>query len=333
MTTRKTMTSIKQVWSEQESTSGNNVVRNRVDSVPNLNCFVGLIGVTGAKMFQIEFDSSVSIHKNYLRKFRGVEIQVLTFNFSWKEFTIILLEKELTDIFVLFIEDLIEKLQPITDTNQALVIINQRVNYWKKLFSWVTGELLNTEKQRGLYGELFFLNLLLNTDKNHADALYSWRGSNSANQDFTWNRNAVEIKTTKASNLSVHIANEQQLDFTVWDNLFLGLILVTESSGSQNSLAQIINEIKTLLSYDSKLIQELETKLELAGISTDMVEDYNEISFFVNNSRFFQIREGFPAIARGNLSNDAIYNIKYQIDISSCISFEVQEEEVLKIIL
>ena len=324
------MTDIKQIWTYQEYTSGKNVVKRRIDSIPGLSCFIGLIGATGARMFQLELDSAAPVHKNFLRKFRGVEIQAIPFSQSKSEFTIILLEKELTDIFIMFIEDIIEKLRPVSESQQALTLINQRVNYWKKLFSRATGELLSVEKQRGLFGELFFLRLLLQNTSNHKEAIYSWRGAESANQDFAKNRTAVEIKTSKANSSSVHISNEQQLDFTAWDQLFLGLISVTETLGNQNSLSRTIEEIKDLVHHDTELVLEFETRLEFAGLSNEMIENYNEISYSVNNRKFFRIQEGFPVILKSNLLSEAIFNVKYQIDLASCNLFEVAEEDVLK---
>src|SRR5690554_1134336 len=266
------MTDIRQIWLEQESTSGKNVVRKRVDSIPGLNCFIGLIGVTGARVFQMELDTTAPVHKNFLRKFLGVEIQAIPYSQSHVEYTIILLEKELTEIFTMFIEDIIEKLGPVTEPQKALTLINQRVNYWKKLFSRATGELLSAEQQRGLFGELFFLSLLLKNSSNQQETLHSWRGAESANQDFAKNGNAVEIKTTKANNSSVHISNEQQLDFTVWDHLFLGLISVAETTGNRNSLEAIIEEIWDLVNHDPELIGEFDNRLESAGVSRDMIE-------------------------------------------------------------
>lgn len=327
------MTDIKQIWLEQEATSGKSVVRKRIDSISGLNCSIGLIGVTGARIFQMELDTTIPLHKNFLRKFRGVEIQAIPVSESQIEYTIILLEKELTDIFTMFMEDIIEKLTLVKEPQQALTLINQRVNYWKKLFSKATGELLSPEKQRGLFGELFFLKLLLQSSSNHQETLLAWRGSESANQDFARNRNAVEIKTTKANTPFVHISNEQQLDFTVWDHLFLGLISVTETSGNQNSLVGIIEEILNLLKHDHELTWEFENRLEHAGINNDMIENYNEVSYLVTNQRFFRIQEGFPVITRRSLPSEEVFNVKYQIDVSSCGSFEYPEGDVIRSML
>lgn len=324
------MTDLKQIWLNQESSSGKSVVKKRIESIPSLNCFIGLIGATGARMFQMDLDFSVQVHSNFLRKFRGVEIQAIPFSPSHTEYTIILLEKELTEIFTLFIDDIVEKLKLIEESKQALTVINQRVNYWRKLFARVTGELLSAGEQRGLFGELYFLRVILQNSAEHKEVMYSWRGSESANQDFARNGNAVEIKTTKANNPSIHISNEIQLDYTVWDRLFLGVISVTETTGNQNSLTGIIGEIRELIHHDSDLVQEFETKLEHAGIGREMIDSYNEISYSAISSKFYLVQDEFPVILKGNLISEAIYEVKYQIDISSCSSFEIPEVEVIK---
>jgi len=324
------LTDLTQIWTDQESTSGKNVVKKQIDSIPALNCYIGLIGGTGARMFQLEMNITKSVHENFLRKFRGVEIQAIPLSNFKTEYTIILLDKELTEIFTMFIDDIIEKLSQVTESQQALTIINQRVNHWKMLFSRASGELLSFEKQRGLFGELYFLRLLLQNSSNYYEIIQSWRGAESSNQDFAKEKIAVEIKTTKANNLSVYISNEQQLDYTAWENLFLGLFSVTETTGRLNSLTGIIDEIKGLFNHDLELVREFETRLENAGVSREMIENYNDISYSVNNMKFFHIQDGFPVILRGNLQNDSIYNVKYQIDLSSCSSFEIPEEAVFK---
>lgn len=327
------MNNIKKIWLDQESISGKNVVRKRVESVSGLNCYVGLIGVTGARMFQMELDSKVSVNRNFLRKFRGVDIQVIRLSDIHNEYTIILLEKNLNDIFTMFIEDIVEKLNGVKDSQQAIFLINQRVNYWKRLFARATGELLSAERQRGLFGELCFLELLLQNSTKYNETILSWRGVESANQDFILKRNAVEIKTTKSNKSSIHISNELQLDFTKLDHLFLGLISVTETTGIHNSIMDIIERIKNLINHDIDLIREFETRLELAGIGVDMIESYDEISYSIRNWRFFRVQDGFPLILKDTLPSEAIYNVKYQIEISSCNLFEVLEEEVLNTIV
>lgn len=326
---------LKKIWSGQESASSKQVVRERILFIKDLNCFIGLVGYTGVKMFQLEVEPLTEIHKNYLHRFRGVEIQAIpSDDETLKKFTIILMEKELTDIFTLFIEDILDKLIPISDTKDALNIINQRVIYWRKLFAQASGELLTPEKQRGLFGELFILQQLLNYSEDSRLVLNSWVGPQSANQDFVIETNAIEVKTSKAGNSTVSISNEYQLDFTLWNNIYLCIVSVNESAGKQGTLFQLINTIRTLLEErDDELVSEFERKLGLIGINRDMLEEYNETSYSVRNYRFFHVCDGFPVIVKGTIESDAIYNVKYQIDISKCRDFEADEQTVLSTIL
>lgn len=328
------MSRIKEIWNSLKGSDCHSVgMRSQVlEYEGKVNCILGFIPITGIKVFQLEIEKDIKIERNWLKKFRGSEIQILPSK-NANLFSILLLDSSLDDIFILFIEDIINSLKETSDSIEAIKLITSKVGYWKKLFARATGELLSAEKQRGLFGELFFLSLLLQNSSNHQEALHSWRGAESANQDFARNGNSVEIKTSKANNPSVHISNEQQLDFTAWDHLFLGLISVDETTGNQNSLASIIEEIKDLINHDPRLTEEFEIKLEHAGVSGDMIESYNEISYSINNVRFFKIQDGFPVILRGNIISDAIYNVKYQIDIASCGSFESQEEDVIRVMI
>jgi len=325
---------LKKIWSEQESESNKQVLRERIPNITSLRCYIGFIGFTGGRMFQLETDSSIDVHKNYLRKFRGVEIQVLpNEDGTIKRFTIILIEKELSDIFTFFIEDIIDKLKTESNQREALLTINQRVNYWRKLFAKATGEILSPEQQRGLFGELFLLQLLLNNGEDKKKILSSWYGSEGSNQDFSLDRTAIEVKTSKSGNSPVYISNEYQLEYEEWLQLYLCIVTVNESSGKHNTLYGISCKIKDMLNYEIGLIKEFEYKLNLAGIRGDMIDEYNEISYTVSNYRFYKITEGFPVITKSKLDNDAIYNVKYQIDINACRPFEISEEEVLNNIL
>ena len=146
---------IKFIWDNLELDSGSHTTRKPI-SVAGLNCFVGRIGAYNAKMFQIEIDKSISVPKNYLKRFYGVEIRVIDNTIKKKDVTIILSDNDLFDVFILFIKDLMNSLELISDDNDVILILNKRVDYWGKLFAQIKGKILSKEKQRGLYGELIF---------------------------------------------------------------------------------------------------------------------------------------------------------------------------------
>ena len=155
------MNSIKDIWDSQLNASKNKVIRERVIQVSGLICYIGTITFSNAKIFLLELDSNIDIHQNYLKRFIGVEVQIIPSSNNKKELAIILLDEELTDIFIVFIEDIINSLLDINNSEIALNIISKRINYWKKLFGKFSTNLLTPQQQRGLFGELYFLNKVL----------------------------------------------------------------------------------------------------------------------------------------------------------------------------
>ena len=322
-------TKIENIWTSQESESTREVVKERIEEIKGFPCFIGSIGSTGAKFFQIEVKADINIHPNYLNKFRGIEIQNVISSSNIQKFNIILLDRKLDDIFLLFIVDILERLIAAEDAREALTIINQRVSYWRQLFARVTGEFLSPVLQRGLYGELLFLKCLLEKKQDKEVILNSWKGSERANQDFALNTTAVEIKTSKAGIPNIYISNEHQLDYTSWKNLYLGVISLNESAGKENTLFSLIQEILAILEKDFRLQTLFKEKLNLAGIPPELIKKYNEITYSVRNRFFFKVKENFPLIIPSHFEENAIFNIKYQIDINSCKAFEVKEDDLI----
>ena len=110
------------------------------------------------------------------------------------------------------------------------------------------------------------------------------------------------------------------------------MVLVNESAGSINSLSSIINEILDGLAFNIELVNAFKVKLGFAGIEEEAIDAYSEISFTPRNIRLFNVKNGFPVITPESLNSDSIHNVKYQIDIAACSSFEVQEEDVFPIL-
>ena len=323
-------TNFKDIWSSQESETDTLTTREQVSINGSFDCFIGRIGVSNAKMFQIEIDKTILIHKNYLKRFHGVEIRVLELdNNNNKNITIILSDNDLLDVFILFIRDLINGLENIVNENDIPLILNQKVSYWGKLFAKIKGELLSKERQRGLFGELTFLNTLLKKSSNQIESIMSWTGPSGSNQDFSNKLLAVEVKTTKATNPTVKIASELQLDWTVLDSLFLYVIHLDEISNGIDTLCKLIEEIKEKISYQNELLRLFEEKLELVGIPLGEETHYDETGYIIRSEKAYEVKEGFPALINSIINNDAIHNVKYRIDLIACEPFEFENESLI----
>lgn len=320
---------LKSIWEIQSRDNSRSVIRNSISLKNGVKCYAGFIRASLNKMFQIELDKSISIHKNYLKRFHGVEIRVLDSQLGKKDITIILSDNDLLDVFILFLEDLINAIESITTENEIPLILNQRVGYWGKLFARIKGELLSKERQRGLYGELTFLNTLLKRSSDLKETIISWTGPEGSNQDFSKEQAAVEVKSSKATKPSVNIASELQLDWTKLNSLFLCVIHLDEINKGENTLKKLIEEIRERISNQPSLLKLFEEKLDRVGIADGEEKHYDDFGFIIRSKRAYKVEEGFPALTKENIKNDAIHNVKYQIDLTACESFEVVMEEVI----
>lgn len=323
------MNNIKNIWINQELNSDSFTLREDFFVNKSFNCFVGRIGASNAKMFQIEIDIGTQIHKNYLKRFHGVEIRVLDSKKGKKDITIILSDNDLMDVFILFIEDLIRSLKTINDENNIPLILNEKVGYWGKLFAKIKGELLSKERQRGLYGELIFLNTLLNRSNDFVKTISSWTGPDGSNQDFSNGLTAVEVKSSKATKPTVNIASELQLDWTILDNLYLHVIHLDELNNGPDTLKKMIEVIKQRVEKHPNLLRLFEEKLDLVGIPFGEEKHYNEVGFIIRSQRAYEVQNGFPVLINKTINNEAIHNVKYQIDLTALEPFETELESVI----
>jgi hypothetical protein len=324
------MISIKDIWESQLNSSKNRVIKERLTQVQCLNCFIGTITFSNAKIFLLELESNVSIHHNYLKRFIGVEVQIIPGSNNKKELAIILLDEELTDIFVVFIEDIINSLLDISNSEDAIIIISKRINYWKKLFGKFSRSLLTPEQQRGLFGELYFINQVL-IETNNKQILNAWKAPNATNQDFYINFKAVEVKTSKSNSQSIKIANEYQLDISGLNKLFIAFYKLYEFPDG-TTLIDIINDIRLFLNKDIELIHTFNAKLITLGILPEVEDEYDEIGYSVREEKYYNVNSEFPKIT-ALMVNESISKISYDIDLGYCMNFETSFTEILNEII
>jgi len=323
------MNNVKAIWIEQANASEKKVIKQKVKEVTGVNCFIGTISFSKAKIFSVEMPSEVTIHPNYLKRFIGVEVQVLPIVNDKRELAIILLEEELTDIFILFIEDIIKSLLALKDSDQVLLTISNRINYWRKLFGKFSSDLLTPQQQRGLFGELFFIKKLLENNIDLKKTIEAWQAPTGTNQDFYFNRKAIEVKTSKSNNPSIKTANEFQLDITGLDQLYIAFFKLNEYPNDKNTLLKLILEIRSFLTPVPSSLNEFNSKLEYMGVTPEFEEEYDKTGYSVRSEKYYHITEEFPKIISSMIS-DAISKVSYEISLVDCNQYETSLDDIIK---
>lgn len=324
------MKKIEEIWKELDSSKDIDP-RKKIDSIKSLNCYLSLLRSSNTRCFELSLGSCAI--RTFEKKFHGVEVYLVELENGNKSICIYLIDSDIKDVFTLFIEDILKNLQDVEDGEKAFVTMQGQFDKWGKLFARIKGELLSKERQRGLYGELNFLYELLNRSFDPVKTVLAWTGPEGSNQDFSNNLTAVEVKTSKATKPSVNIASELQLDWTKLDSLYLLVVHIDEISNGADTLLMLITDIKGKINGNQNLLKLFEDKLDRVGISIGEEKHYDDFGFIIRSKRAYQVQDGFPALTNNIIDNDAIHNVKYQIDLTACAPFELDLEKVIKLMI
>lgn len=322
------MINIKSIWENQKPT-GEVIIRTRIDEIPHLQCFAATNHITGQHLYIMSVSKNVAIPelKNY--RFKGVEIYTLPIEAESKiELYIYLLDNELKDIFSLFIQNILEDIEPSVTESEAITTTLNVVSKWKKLFDKINFNGLSLEQQKGLIGELLFLNYLLNDGKTSAIAVNAWTSAEMEFQakDFTLSSIGVEIKFTSSKQPKIKISNEKQLDAENLSDLFLVLYsteTVKDNGFSLNSL--VAQTRQTILTDVERSI--FNAKLQLNGYFDEDSEHYGRMYSF-KKTFAFAVTPDFPKIVKKQLPL-GIYDTSYSIEISAVEKYTVELDNIL----
>lgn len=323
------MINIKSIW-ENHKPTGEIIIKTRIDEIPHLNCFAATNHITGQHLYIMAVAKNVAIPelKNY--RFKGVEIYTLQSETENKiELYIYLIDNDLKDIFSLFIQNILEEIEKSVTESEAIKITLNVVSKWKKLFDKINFNGLSLEQQKGLIGELLFLNTLLNNEKPIANAVNTWTGTEQDFQakDFTLGPVGVEVKFTASKQPRIKVSNERQLDAENLSDLFLILYSTEAVKDNGVSLNSIVEQTRQKISTEEERSL-FNAKLQLNGYFDDDKEHYGRM-YSLKRMFVFNVTSDFPKIVKGQLPL-GIYDTSYSIEISAVENFIVEPESLFE---
>lgn len=318
------MINIKDIWESQKS-NGEVIIRTRIDGLDHLNCFAATNHITGQHLYIMSISNLIELPDFTKFKFKGVQF------FSEKvdnqtEVFIYLTDNELKDIFSLFIQNILEDIQETVSEKEALDVTLNVVSKWKKLFDKINFNGLTHEQQKGLLGELIFLNSLFNI-KSSTSILNAWTGPENEDKDFRFGAMGVEVKLTSSKYPKVKITNEGQLDTQNLTSLFLILYVVEDVKEKGISLNSIIDEIRTKLEPLHEQLKYFNERLMAVGFFDEDRDNYNK-EYSIKQEFIYTISEDFPRIIKSNLPI-GVYNTSYNIELSAIVEFLIEKEDFL----
>ncbi|ROI11888.1 PD-(D/E)XK motif protein [Kaistella haifensis] len=318
------MVNIKSIWETQKPT-GDIIIKTRIVDIPHLNCYAATNHITGQHLYIMSVSKNVEIPelKNY--RFKGVEIFCIEID-DFYELNIYLLDNDLKDIFSLFIQNILEDIGECVTENEAITKTLNVISKWKKLFDKINFNGLSIEQQKGLIGELLFINHLLDNQKSSTNILNAWTGPDFEDKDFVFGGIGIEIKLTSSKYPKIKITNEGQLDSQNLNRLYLILYTVEDVKENGFSLNSLIEQTQQKFSANIDELKFFKERLMLLGYFEEHKDHYNKM-YSLKKNYSYSVSEKFPKIIKSQLPI-GVYNTSYFIELSAVENFSVEIEEI-----
>ena len=318
------MVNIKSIWETQRPT-GEIIIKTRIEEISHLNCYAATNHITGQHLYIMSVSKNVEIPelKNY--RFKGVEIFIVETDIL-RDLNIYLLDNDLKDIFSLFVQNILEDIAESVTENEAVTKSLNVISKWKKLFDKINFNGLSLEQQKGLIGELLFINYLLEQGKSSTTLLNAWTGPDFEDKDFVFGATGVEMKLTSSKYPKIKITNEGQLDAQNLNKLFLILYTAEDVKENGFTLNSLVEQTQAKLSANIDELKFFNERLMLLGYFEEDKEHYNKM-YSLKKTYSYSVSDEFPKIIKSQLPI-GVYNTSYFIELSAVQNFTVQMNEI-----
>lgn len=230
---------------------------------------------------------------------------------------------ELTDpffnnLFTDLIISLYQSIKDIANEDQSTQLFINTVRYWSDFLKSKRNDFLSDEVIQGLYGELVYLEMLLNTSKNPInEILESWKGPYDANHDFHFAEKNVEVKTKRKNGNIINIASEHQLEPEVGKALELAVVSIVPVKESGDTLKKILDRIREVTLTAGGRISIISDALAEKKLNFSNVVAYDNLQFRPEFIDVFDCEDkAFPKLINSEL-NDAIQGVTYRLALTS----------------
>lgn len=190
---------------------------------------------------------------------------------------------------------------------------------WDSFFKKSGPEGLSHTMQQGLYGELTWLEFILENSTNDTLTLLvkSWKGCERAWHDFQIAARVVEVKSTATKEpRRIHINNERQLDERGLDSLFLYVLTLHTIDSGVETLPVLIDRIREKLRQNPSARSEFEKSLRKAGYLDIHAASYSA-GYLRKKQESFLVGPGFPRLID---LPPGVGNLSYTVTLSACLN-------------
>ena len=276
--------------------------------------------------FRIRNQTTPNPPRNKLPLISYISFGIATLDYRY--LSVELHDHSYVDIFLEFCNLLIKSTLEIEQEEVALNVFVKRAWRWQVLLSKTREKKLSEEKQKGLIGELFFLDKFLFPRFRKKISVDNWFGPKGS-KDFQFSKFHVEIKSkSSGSTPTISISSEKQLKIIEGTKLFVAVFGIDKSDSKESlSVHDWCNKIadKIFDSDDTIALGEFNNKLNKYGYSEE--QDYSDEKWEIKEIIYYEVTDEFPKLVFDEIS-PAIANVNYSIDMNQLTPFQIPKEEL-----
>ncbi len=253
------------------------------------------------------------LFKDYKRpKKNGIDVEIVKENAIDKDVVFYKIDRLKNCPEEVFVALSFSVIEAIDDSKTEFDIINnieEVFNQYSRLFEGKRSR-LSKEAEQGLFGELLFLNELI---EQHGDeAVFLWHGPEKNAHDFLLDeKNAVEIKATSNKKQTiVTISSENQLDNSGFDSLRLVVFVVDVNEVGQQLISLARSIANRLISINAKMF--FLSALASSGVDLNLYESSRKYSLIQRKE--YYVDDLFPKITKGNIQS-GIFDVDYKLNL------------------
>lgn len=221
------------------------------------------------------------------------------------------------DVYLRLCWDMIDVSRTADNPQKSFV---NRYLMWQKLLQYMKNDLMPFQRQKGLLGELLYLQSLLANGK-YEHILESWIGPEGSDQDFVFEDTWSEIKTVAMASEIVNISSLQQLDREESGKLVIYFLESTTSETDSITLPQKVEEIRNLFQNEAILQDHFDMKLFMYGYRDKDALEYSKHAFRLVETREYNVKSDFPRLTRKNTAA-AITSCSYSLSLAALEAYK-----------
>lgn len=320
---------VSQIWAELDAeAAAEGRFRRRIhqESVADLYLVVEKPANTRALLIDVDL-SGVDLGE--LPHGRGLDMRRVPATSGGEALELVLSRPSFADLFDTLVTDVAKAAADGVDKADVAARVTDRVRRWQ-IFLRGNSNGLTPERQRGLFGELFFLRSILLGAVPTLAAVQAWVGPSGAPQDFSFGEAAVEVKTTTgAQPQQLRIASERQLDTTALKHLAVYQLSLDARDGAGQSLPDLVAEVRKRLK-DQPASDLFGDRLFDAGYLDAQAVQYRT-GYTVRAAGIFLVGDNFPRLVEADCP-EGVGDVVYSISVSALGPFAVDASVLVPII-